>query len=120
MNEKQLQGMMSASPEKRYKSFLTTVADLEEVWLLSSKDGYATFDADGYINLLVWPRKEFAELFKNNDEEVVSMEVHEFVEQCENVEENIRFMVFPTYDNSYVVDSEKFINDINLHLDEVE
>ena len=120
MNEKQLQGMMSATPEKRYKSFLTTVADLEKVWLLASEDGYATFDADGYIHLLVWPRKEFAELFKGNNEEVISIDVHEFVEQCETVEENIRFMVFPTNDNSYVVDSEKIISDINLHLDEVE
>ena len=120
MNEKRLQGMMSAPPDKRYKSFLTTVADLEEVWLLSSEDGYATFDADGYIHLLVWPRKEFAELFKGNDEEVISMEIHEFVEQCKTIEENVRFMVFPTNDNSYVVDAGKLVDDINAYLEEVE
>ena len=106
MNEKQLQGLMKASPEKRYKSFLTTVVDLEEVWLLSSEEGYATFDADGFIHLLIWPRKEFAELFKGNDEEVISMEIHEFV--------------FPTNDNSYVVDAEKLMDDINACLEEVE
>ncbi len=120
MNEKQLQGVMSASPEKRYKSFLTTVADLEAVWLLSSEEGYATLDVDGFIHLMIWPRKEFAELFKGNDEEVMSMEIHEFVEQCKTVEENIRFMVFPTNDNSYVVDAEKLIGDINAYLEEVE
>ena len=120
MNEKQLQGLMKASPEKRYKSFLTTVVDREEVWLLSSEEGYATFDADGFIHLLIWPRKEFAELFKGNDEEVISMEIHEFVEQCKTVEENIRFMVFPTNDNSYVVDAEKLMDDINACLEEVE
>jgi len=43
MNEKQFRGLMQSTPEKRYKSFLTTVADREEVWLLSSKEGYATF-----------------------------------------------------------------------------
>ena len=120
MNEKGLKGLLNTSPEKRYKSFLSTVADLEEVWLLFSKEGYATFDEDDFVHLLVWPRQEFAEMFKNENEEVVSIEVHKFIEQCETLEENIRFMVFPTDKDSYVVTAEKLINDINEALEEVE
>lgn len=120
MNEKQFQGLLKAPPEKRYKSFLTTVADLEEVWLLSSEEGYATFDADDYIHLLVWPYKEFAEAFQQEGEQVVSMDVHEFAEQCKTLEGNIRFMVFPTKENAYVVDAEKFANDICDYLAQVE
>ncbi len=120
MNEKGLRGLLNTSPEKRYKSFLSTVADLEEVWLLSSNEGYATFDADNYIDLLIWPRKEFAEMFKEDDEEVISIEIHQFIEQCKTLDENIRFMVFPTNNDSYVVETETLINDINNSLDEVE
>ena len=120
MNEKGLLGLLNSSPEKRYKSFLSTVADLEEVWLLFSKEGYATFDEDDFVHLLVWPRQEFAEMFKSENEEVVSIEVHKFIEQCETVEENVRFMVFPTNTDSYVVTAEKLINDINEALEEVE
>lgn len=120
MNEKGLIGLLNTSPEKRYKSFLSTVADSEEVWLLSSKDGYATFDEGDFIHLLIWPRKEFAEMFKNEDEEAVSIEVHKFIERCETLEENIRFMVFPTDKNSYVVTTEKLTDDITAYLDEVE
>lgn len=120
MNKKGLIGLLNTSPEKRYKSFLSTVADSEEVWLLSSKDGYATFDEDDFIHLLIWPCKEFAEMFKDDDEEVVSIEVHKFIEQCEALEENIRFMVFPTDKDSYVVTTEILINDISAYLEEVE
>ena len=120
MNERGLNGLLNTSPEKRYKSFLTTVADLEEVWLLSSDEGYATFDEDNYIHLLIWPRKEFAEMFKEDDEKVISIEVHKFIEQCEAVDENVRFMVFPTDKDSYVVTTENLINDINDYLDEIE
>lgn len=120
MNERGLNGLLNTSPEKRYKSFLTTVADLEEVWLLSSDEGYATFYADNYIHLLIWPRKEFAEMFKEDDEKVISIEVHKFIEQCEAVDENVRFMVFPTDKDSYVITAENLINDINDYLDEIE
>lgn len=120
MNEKGLFGLVNASPEKRYKSFLAAVADSEEVWLLSSEDGFATFDADGFIHLLIWPRKEFAEMFKDKNEEATSIEIHRFLEQCEKTEDNIRFMVFPTDKDSYVATAEKLINDISASLDEVE
>lgn len=33
-NDKEFLGILNASPEKRYKNFISTVADYEEVWLL--------------------------------------------------------------------------------------
>lgn len=88
--------------------------------MLSSEEGYATVDIENHIHLMVWPHKEFAEAFRENDEEVVSMEIHEFVEKCETLAENMRFMVFPTDKNAYIVDAEKLIDDINACLEEVE
>ena len=119
MKPEQFSGLMKASPEKRYKSFLTTVADLEDVWMLASEDGYATLELDGYIHLLIWPRREFAEAFQQEDE-IISMDVHVFLEQCKELTEDIRFMVFPTDDNAYVVDPERLISDLCEYLDEVE
>ncbi len=40
MNKRELQGRMSASVEKRYKSFVSMVADREQVWMLVNKNGY--------------------------------------------------------------------------------
>ena len=46
---------INSTPEKRFHSFISTVADKEAVWLLESEDGYMTLDIDGYVNLLLWP-----------------------------------------------------------------
>ena len=119
MKDRALQGLLKASPEKRYKSFLATAADTEEIWFLSSEDGEVMLEADGYIHLLVWPRKEFAEMFRQDGEEAASVEVHEFIEQCET-QEDIRFMVFPNDKDCYIVDAEKLAEDLNAALEEVE
>lgn len=120
MNEKAIQGLLSASPEKRYKSFLTTAADQAEVWLLSSKDGYATFDDGGYIHLLIWAHREFAVLFQSAGGEPVSMEIHDFMEQCQSLDEHFRFMVFPTQKDTYVVTTKQLCEDLAACLEEVE
>lgn len=120
MNQKGIDGLVKATPEKRYKSFLTTVADTAEVWLLTSEKGQTTYDADGYIHILVWPCKEFAQMLSGEGEEPTSMEIHEFIEQCEKLDESIRFMVFPTKENAFVVTTETLISDLYYYLAEVE
>ena len=80
MNE--LYGVMNASPEKRYKNFISRVADNEEVWVLDNGEGYATLVQIDYISLIVYPSKEAAEFFSEGDE-VMSIEVHDFVNNCE-------------------------------------
>lgn len=112
-------GILNASPEKRYKNFVSTVADFEEVWLLESIEGYATVDKDDIIYLLVWPKKEFAEKFKNGDHPV-AVEVHEFCERCKKIEDNIKFMVFPNGNDTCIVDADTILNDILEKLEEIE
>lgn len=120
LSDAAIQGLLHAPPEKRYKSFLNTVADLQEIWLLVTKEGYATLDSDGFINVLVWPREEICSIYKSDSEEAVSMEVHSFIEKCKDLEDDIRFMVFPTDENTIIVTAQQLCKDIEDHLLEIE
>ena len=120
-NDKRFKGLWNASAEKRYKHFVTHTVDFESVWLLSNDDGYATIDVDGYIHLLVWPSKEFAEKY-NKEDTPVEMDIHEFCERCESMinEETIRFMVFPTDKDVWIISTEDLLNDLTEELELVE
>lgn len=97
-------GLLLASPEKRFKHFITTAADTESVWMLYNADGYATIDIDDYVHLLVWSEKEYAHRY-DPALEAEEIEVHEFCERCRSIrpEDQVRFMVFPTDANAYVI-----------------
>ena len=115
-----LSGLLSATPEKRYKHFISTVVDREKVWLLSSKNGYTTYDDENYTNLLVWSEKQFAEMFANGDN-AVSIEIHDFCHRCEEMlNDNIGFLVFYNGQDAYWVDVNKIISDIQEELSLVE
>lgn len=120
--EKRFFGILNASVEKRYRNFISTVVDREEVWLLENKECYTTFDDEEKIYLLVWPEQEFAEWFSKEDETAVSIEVHEFCRRCCKMKDNskIQFMVFPTEKDSWVVDTETILENILEELDRVE
>ena len=120
VNNKKKNGLQNAPAEKRYKSFLNTVADQETVWLLQAENGYATFDLDDTIHLLVWPSQEFCEFLMEDDEIPVAIEVHEFLELCKSLTYSIKFMVFPTEKDSFVVTVDQLCFDIEEHLAEVE
>lgn len=113
--------LWNESPKKRYKHFVRFVADQESVWMLSNEDGFTTIDLDGYVNLLVWPSREFAVKYDSQDAPV-EIEVHDFCQRCEDLlaQENVRFMVFPTDKNVYVVSTEELLSDILYELDLVE
>lgn len=115
-----INGILSASPEKRYKNFISTIVDREEVWVLSSTEGYVTSEIEGKIHLLVWPEKAFANKFAKNDV-VTSIEVHDFCNRCEEaIYSNISFLVFYNGENAYCVDGQKMLNDIQFELSLVE
>lgn len=120
MNKKMLEGLMNASPEKRYKSFLNTVVDQEEVWLLESDEGCVTIDLDGYIHVLVWPHKEFCEPFMGKNDQPIAIEVHAFIDDCKLLDQNMRFMVFPTQKDCYIISTEGLCHDLLEHLEEIE
>ncbi len=118
LNKQAIEGLLKATPEKRYKSFLNTVADSEEVWGLAAADQPLAVDDDGCIRL--WPYKEFCELMPAPGHRPIALEVHEFLEQCRSLEDDTRFSIFPTHENSYVVSAKQLCLDIQEHLDEVE
>lgn len=120
--EKRFFGILNASAEKRYRNFISTVVDREEVWLLENEEGYATFDDEEKTYLLVWPEQEFAKWFSKEDENAVSIEVHEFCRRCLEMKDNckIQFMVFPTEKDSWVVDTETILANILEELGRVE
>lgn len=120
-NDKRFEGLWNATAEKRYNHFLTYTVDCESAWLLANEEGFATIDVDGYIHLLVWPSREFAEAYSKEDTPV-EMDIHEFCERCEEMvnDENIRFMVFPTDKDAWIVSTEGLLNDLTEELGRVE
>ena len=118
--DKAFEGLWKASAEKRYKSFLNTVADSEKVWLLVSECGFATYDDKGYIHILVWPQKEYCLKFASPSEFPVDIEIHDFLERCKTLDDRTRFMVFPTFENTYVVSPEQLRLDIINQLERIE
>ena len=118
---KKLNGVLNSTTAKRYKSFITTIADTEEVWLLRNKRGYATIDADGYINLIVFPDKEFAEWYRDRNfkkDQLECLDVHTFLERCNDLlsQEEVRFLVSPNDSNGYIVAADKIIDDLTEEL----
>ena len=121
MKDKRFEGLWKASAEKRYKHFISYTVDHESAWLLTNEDGYATIDMDGDIYLLVWPSEEFAAAYCEEDTPT-EIEIHEFCERCEGMleEENIRFMVFPTEKDAWIVSTGDLLNDLTEELKRVE
>ncbi len=115
------EGIWNATAKKRYKHFINYVADEGSVWLLSNREGFTTIDIDGFIHLLVWPMKEFALAF-DDTESPVEVEIHDFCDRCEELleQENVRFMVFPTNKDTFVVETSKLLDDIIEQLDLIE
>ena len=110
MNEKMLEGLSRAEPIKRYKTFITTVADRENIWLHMS-DVWS-----------VWPYGEFPALMFPSTE-VLCLDVHVFCDEylSKAATLSIRVNVFPTYDNSgLVVSPEKLRSDLREELDRLE
>ena len=78
-------GVLNASPEKRYKNFISTVADMQMVWL--SKEA----------KLSVWPEENYA-LQKTDAAKIVCMEVHDFCDLLKEMSNDpwSTICVFPT------------------------
>lgn len=112
--------LLNTTPEKRYKNFISTVADREEIWMLSNNHGFTSFD-DDFINLLVWPLKEYAEMYQKDDSPI-SIEIHDFCDRLNNIShsDDVRFMVFPNNVDAFVVEPAKLLCDITSELNKIE
>ncbi len=119
LNKKAIKGLLESPPQKRYRSFLNTVADLEKVFagLEIGKKVFVT-NNDGAI--LLWPYKEFCELMLSSNQLPHEIEIHDFLKYCSSLDNSTMFSIFPTSADSYTVSAEQLILDIQEHLDEVE
>ncbi len=119
LNKQAIEGLLKATPEKRYHSFLNTVADREEIWGLIAADQETwVTDEDGCV--LLWPYREFCERMMASNEHPEAIEVHVFLEQWKARGDSIGFSVFPTDENTHVVSAERLCLDIQEYLDEIE
>lgn len=109
------EGLMKAHPKKRYKSFVTSVADNEEVWMDASLQNIETA-VDGIVS--VWPEKEFAQVICKKQEATV-IEVHDFCRILQN-NPHVVIRVFPNGVDYLEVDAEMLLTDIEAELELVE
>ena len=112
-----LRGVMNASAEKRYKNFITTVADYEQVWVLDNEEGYATIDQDGFVSLIVYPKEEDAEFFAKGDIPT-PIDIDDFMDRCQESLEDpyFRFAVYPTDEDVLIVSTSQMIEDLEEEL----
>ena len=104
---------------KKYKSFLNTVTDWEEVWI-STLPKSKTPATDNEGNILLWHYKEICESMMPSNHISKAIEIHDFLEQCRTLENTTSFNVCPSHTGSYVVSVQQLCLDIQEHLDELE
>jgi hypothetical protein len=85
ISEKEIQGVLTASNEKRLKYFVGMVASWCVLWISASEHGnIGTFeDESGQNCILVWPFKEFADKVIQEavlPGKLIKIEIHDFLE----------------------------------------
>ncbi len=107
MHPDKQKNILNLSPQDRYGYFIRKVADIEEVWLIHDKDQYVTLgDKEQQIAIPVWPEKQFAELMLADnwkDYTVKCIEVHDFIDWLDKLEEGYRIAGFPSAELKAVV-----------------
>ena len=113
LNEKAIHNLINAPAEKRYKSFLNTVTDIGIVWFSVHKENN--------INVMyLWPRKELCLFNEEPINDILSIEVHTFVNVLNSFEDNTVFNVFPNVNDSFKVGKKKLYEDIVEYLNRIE
>jgi hypothetical protein len=100
MNQSKINSVLALSSKDRYGYLLRKVADFETIYLIAdSKDQFVLVGEGDSDAIPVWPEKEFAELFLNEewaDYKILEYDVHDFVEWLSELEkENIDIAGFP-------------------------
>ena len=118
MDTKKLMGMMNAPKHKRYQSFCTQAADMEEVWLMQEDLDVPAVQQD---NLCVWPDRAFVTLYRA-DALPIMMEVHDFMDACRARMEKQDFVVhvFPNAKDSCDAPVRQLLESLQDVLDLVE
>jgi len=105
LTQKEIAEVLAKKPENRYKYFIKNVMKEEEVWGLADKDGWLMTEVedDGTDVLMVFPNREFAEIFREKSElteyQLEVLDLYEFVDWLDDfAEKNMKVGVFPTPD----------------------
>lgn len=126
LTKNKIDEILARKPESRYKYFIRTVAELEEVWGMADDEGWMMLedDLDNTDVLPVFPHREFAELFYEQGEfgeayKVEPLDLYEFMEWLEDMaEQKIKVGVFPTPDfECAVMTPEKVMADLQTEFD---
>ena len=102
-------GLLAASAEKRYKSFVVTACDTEKVWIWRGAGA-------GHGAMFVWPYGEIARMFHDADE-ISCLDVHDFMDELGNMDKEAIVHVFPNGTDEYAA---KAGNLLNFLLEELE
>lgn len=102
-------GILNAPPQKRYRNFVSTSADWEQVWL---------YKGDPWC---VWAEREFA-VHMVPEEQLVQVDVHDFCNELlsEAAAQGISISVFPNGTNSQVVSAEELREALLTELERIE
>lgn len=108
--------ILNSSADDRYKHFIKTIIEKQEVWFLEFEDAYTMFkNEEGGVDLLVWQDKKMAEDYAVEGEIPVSISFEEFCDQCKAYvgSKEVMLMVCPTEDKDVIiVNMEQMLNDI--------
>jgi hypothetical protein len=122
MNQKEFESVIKQSPNIRYEYFIKKVADYEEVWGLYN-DGWATAqDDNGNMLIPFFPQKEFADYCAVNEWNNFKAEpiaLYEFIDEwlVEMKEDRVKPSVFPTNDDSVMVEIDVLLMDLHNELE---
>ena len=102
MHPKKLENIISLTEAERYELFIRDVVQHEQIWVLSTNDGYVMFkDHEGDVIFPVWPYKETAEICmfeEHKDLGAIPVEIafEAFVNKCipDMIEKDVLFGVF--------------------------
>ena len=125
LTKKQTDEILAKKPENRYKYFIKTVVEEEEVWGLADEEGWLLLedDEDNTDVLAVFPNPEFAEVFREKggfeEFQVEPLDLSEFLEWLDDFEkEKMKVAVFPTPDfQSAVMTPERLRADFQAEFD---
>jgi hypothetical protein len=130
ISQKEIEGVLKAAPEKRYKNFMRDVAGWENVWVIrnNKEEWITTKDEEGQIYIPLWPAKEYAEMQIRRIDEwkeftAEPIEVHDFIDSVmhELEKHECEFEIFPISDNRGIfVNADILKEDIQEQLDMIE
>lgn len=126
LTDKEINSMLTQSPDVRYSYSLKRIADSGYLWYMSSDDSYMCIQ-DGDIRLFpVWPFKEYAEKFVSSMSNghkcnCSKLNLEEFSDKLVDYlcETGISIGVFPITENDYgkIISVNTFAEDLSVELE---